>query len=97
MTRHDSNRDELSLEEVVRRALRARADRVEIAPDALARIRTRTARRRPTFTVTLASLATAATAVVVAVVVGLNGCLPRPVTHVVPPATPCPTAGGSAA
>jgi hypothetical protein len=91
MTRHDSNRDELSLEEVVRRALRARADRVEIAPDALDRIQTRTARRGRTFTVTLASLATAAAAVVVALVVGLNGCLPRPVTHVMPPATQMPS------
>jgi hypothetical protein len=72
----------------LRRALEARADAVEVSPDALRTIRTRIAgqaaarRRRMVFG--FSSLATATAATVVAVVVGLGSCVPT--TNPTPPA-----------
>jgi hypothetical protein len=79
-------------EELLRRALEARADAVEVAPDALRSIRTRIAgrsalrRRRLMFGVS--SVATAVAATVVVVVIGLGSCVPR--TTAPPPATAGP-------
>ena len=87
MTRdHDGFEDALQIQ--VRQALQARADQVQIAPDALARIRTRTTRRRRTWTISLASLATAATVAAAAVLV--SGRPHEPVTRPVPPASQLP-------
>ena len=63
----------MNTEDILRRALEARAASVEVAPDALGRIRTRIAggRSRRTFTIGLASLATGAVAASAAVVVAL--------------------------
>jgi hypothetical protein len=67
-------------EELLRRALEARADAVEVAPDALRSIRTRiveqTGRRRQRLVLSFASLTTAVAVTVIAVVVGLGSCVP---------------------
>jgi hypothetical protein len=84
-------------EELLRRAFEARANTVEVAPDALVTIRRRIAGRRPgrrALTIGLASLATTAAAVAATVAIALDG--PRDLTQPQPPGTavsPTPTEG----
>jgi hypothetical protein len=72
------------IETVLRAALSARTEQVTVVPDALARIRARTAARRRTWTIAVTSLATAAAAVVTMIAFG--HAAPRPDAQV-PPAT----------
>jgi hypothetical protein len=89
-------------EDLLRRALEARADAVEVAPDALpsirARIAGRAARRRLRLAWSISSLATAAAVTVVAIVIGLGSCVPSttppPPGGTTPPATPGPATSG---
>ena len=78
-------------EEILRQALAARAERVQVAVDALGSIRARVDRRtryRRAVTMSLASLSTAA-ATVVAIVVGTVSCVPT--TPPPPPASSKPS------
>lgn len=77
------------LEDVVRQALRAQAEGVRVAADALPRIQARTGRRHRAFVVSLAAFATAATAAAVAVLLAVGGPT-RPVPPPQPPATQQP-------
>ena len=79
-------------EELLRRAFEARANTVEVAPDALGTIRRRIARNRPrrrAITIGLASLATTAAAAVATVAIAFD--LPRQAT----PAPPGETIDGT--
>lgn len=79
--------------DLVRRAFSARAERVEVAPDALQSIRDRIDRRtrqKRRVTMAFASVATGSIATAAAVLVGIASCLP-------PQPTPPPVGTGTAA
>jgi immunoglobulin-like protein involved in spore germination/sporulation and spore germination protein len=82
------------LEQALRAAFEAEAERVQVAPDALVSIRSRisarSARWRWRFNLSLASAATAVAATVVAVTVGVVSCQP-PGRQPIPPGGPTTT------
>jgi hypothetical protein len=86
-------------EELLRRALEARAERVEVEPDALGTIRTRIAGRRRDRWRLGVGLSSAAVTLVTAAVVGFVSCGPPAIPPPNPPASPSdgPTAGPTSA
>ncbi len=85
-------------EELLRRAFRAQAERVEPSPDALSIIRSRIQRHRRLsrrVTMGLASISSAAVATVTAVLVGTLSCAPPPTTPEPPGGTASPSTTAS--
>jgi Sporulation and spore germination./Immunoglobulin-like domain of bacterial spore germination. len=81
----------MSVEEQLRRAFHAHAQRVQPSADALATIRTRIARRTHLarrITVGLASLSSAAVVTATVIIAGTVSCAPPSTTEPVPPAGP---------
>jgi spore germination protein GerM len=84
----------MSVEEQLRRAFHAHAQRVQPSADALATIRTRIARRAHLsrrITVGLASLSSAVVVTATAVIAGAVSCAPPSTQEPVPPAEPSPS------